>query len=81
MGWVRSHIASRRAVVGGGICGYLVNVNRWRNVAAKKVSRVKYGTENDRCYFVVVGRRRGPKKHSKPLALARFRVRGLVAAH
>jgi hypothetical protein len=39
---------------------------------------MKIKSEADGCYFVVVGNRRGPKKHSKRLALRRYRVRGLI---
>lgn len=33
----------------------------------------------DGCYAVVCGRRRGPQKHSRKLAIARFRKVGLIA--
>lgn len=35
--------------------------------------------EKDGCYFVTDGKRRGPKKHSKKLAIQRFKARGFIA--
>ena len=42
-------------------------------------SRWNRRTEADRCWFVVVGGRRGRKAHSKVLAIASYMRSGLIA--
>lgn len=39
---------------------------------------INYKRHKDRCYFVVIGKRRGPCAHSKKLALKRFKKSGLI---
>lgn len=40
---------------------------------------MRYRRYSDGCYAVIVGTRRGPCAHSKPLARTRYRRSGLIA--
>ena len=44
----------------------------------KRITRIK--RYKDRCYAVVIGRRRGPCAPDKGLAMSRFRLSGLIAS-